>query len=202
VGITPQQFEQMRNRVTGGPRKPRAVFDPVLPAGRSVHQVILGVDPSLRGTGFGVIRLAKPQPSVLTHGTIRCPPAWERSRCLVKIAEALRDVLTRHRPTVCIVEALFYAQNLQTALLLGEARGASLVTAAEAGLEIFEMAPRKVKQAIVGYGAAQKTAVAKMVQRLLHLREPPPPDAADALALALAYAHEHGRFSVSPPKRI
>jgi crossover junction endodeoxyribonuclease RuvC len=202
VGITPQQFEQMRHRLGGGLRKPQAVFEPSAPSGRSPHQVILGVDPSLRGTGFGVIRLVKPHPRVLAEGTIRCPPAWERSRCLVKIAEALRDVLKQHRPTVCIVEALFYAQNLQTALLMGEARGASLVTVAEAGLEIFEMAPRKVKQAIVGYGAAQKAAVAKMVQHLLRLREPPAPDAADALALALAYAQENGRFSLSPPKRI
>ena len=192
----------MRNRVGGGLRKPQAVLEPSVPVGRSPHQVILGVDPSLRGTGFGVIRLVKPHPRVLAQGTIRCPPAWERSRCLVRIAEALRDVLTQHRPTVCIVEALFYAQNLQTALLMGEARGASLVTAAEAGLEIFEMAPRKVKQAIVGYGAAQKVAVAQMVQRLLRLREPPAPDAADALALALAYAQENRRFSLSPPKRI
>jgi len=192
----------MRNRLGGGLRKPQAVFEPSLPVGRSPHQVVLGIDPSLRGTGFGVIRLARPHPRVLAQGTIRCPASWERSRCLVKITETLRDVLARHRPSVCIVEALFYAQNLQTALLMGEARGASLVTAAEAGLEIFEMAPRKVKQAIVGYGAAQKGAVAKMVQRLLGLREPPPPDAADALALALAYAQENGRFSLRPPKRI
>ena len=85
---------------------------------------------------------------------------------------------------------------------MGEARGASLVAVAEAGMEIYEIAPRKVKQAIVGYGAAQKSAVAKMVQRLLRLAEPPAPDAADALALALAYAQENNRYNFSPPKRI
>jgi crossover junction endodeoxyribonuclease RuvC len=85
---------------------------------------------------------------------------------------------------------------------MGEARGASLATLAEAGLEIYEIAPRKVKQAIVGYGAAQKVAVAKMVQRMLHLLEPPGPDAADALALALAYAQGQGRYALSTPKRI
>jgi crossover junction endodeoxyribonuclease RuvC len=73
---------------------------------------------------------------------------------------------------------------------MGEARGASLVPVAEAGLEVYEIAPRKVKQAIVGYGAAQKFAVAKMVQRMLQLAAPPAPDAADALALALAFAQE------------
>jgi crossover junction endodeoxyribonuclease RuvC len=85
---------------------------------------------------------------------------------------------------------------------MGEARGASLAAAAEAGLEIFEIAPRKVKQAIVGYGAAQKLAVAKMVQRMLHLTEQPAPDAADALALALTFAQETSRYSLASPKRI
>ena len=118
------------------------------------------------------------------------------------IATTLRDVLREHRPTVCAIEGLFFAQNLQTALIMGEARGASLVAAAEAGLEIFEIAPRKVKQAVVGYGAAQKSAVAKMVQRLLRLAELPEPDAADALALALAFAQENGRYSLTPLNRV
>ncbi len=198
MGITPQQFKQMEERL-GGTR--RAV--PVLErSAASPHQVILGLDPSLRGTGYGVIRLAKPHAQTLAHGTISCPAHWEHSRCLVKIARDLRDILPRHHPTVCVVEGLFYAQNLQTALVMGEARGAALAVAAEAGLEIYELAPRKVKQAIVGYGAAQKDAVAKMVQRLLRLRQPPAPDAADALALALTFAQESGRYSLSPLKRI
>lgn len=202
MGVTPQQFQHMQQRVN----KPRRVAAPVLESAsqpsRSTHQVILGLDPSLRGTGYGVIRLAKPVPETLVQGTVTCAPGWERSRCLAKIAQVLREVLKAHQPTVCIVEALFYAQNLQTALIMGEARGAALATVAEAGLEIYELAPRKVKQAIVGYGAAQKLAVAKMVQRMLRLAEPPAPDAADALALALAHAQEARRYSLSPPKRI
>jgi crossover junction endodeoxyribonuclease RuvC len=114
----------------------------------------------------------------------------------------LRDVIVKFKPTACAIEGLFYAQNLQTALIMGEARGAALYAAAEGGLEIYEIAPRKVKQAIVGYGAAQKTAVAKMVQRMLQLSEEPSSDAADALALALAFAQETSRFSLSTPKRI
>src|SRR5438093_6556421 len=138
----------------------------------------------------------------MAHGTVSCPANWERSRCLVKIAQALRDVIKRHQPVVCVVEGIFYAQNLQTALIMGEARGASLVAVAEKGLEIYEMAPRKVKQAIVGYGAAQKLAVAKMVQRMLRLPELPEPDAADALALALTYAQGQSRYGLSAPRRI
>jgi crossover junction endodeoxyribonuclease RuvC len=120
----------------------------------------------------------------------------------VKIVQVLRDILKQHQPTVCVIEGLFYAQNLQTALIMGEARGAALAAVAEGGLEIYELAPRKVKQAIVGYGAAQKIAVAKMVQRMLQLPEAPAPDAADALALALAHAQEQGRYSLSPAKRV
>jgi crossover junction endodeoxyribonuclease RuvC len=202
MGITPQQFKTMQERL-GKPRRAAApVLERTAASGLGTHQLILGLDPSLRGTGYGIIRLAKPFPQTLTHGTIACPAGWPRSRCLARIAQRLRDVLKQFQPTVCVIEGLFYAQNLQTALIMGEARGAALATIAEAGLEIYEMAPRKVKQAIVGYGAAQKLAVAKMVQRMLHLAEPPAPDAADALALALTQAQEQGRFSLSPPKKV
>lgn len=203
VGITLQQFQQMTARVSG--RKTR-VATPVAEStpsrGAGTHTIILGLDPSLRGTGYGVIQLGKPQARALAHGTITCSAAWPRSRCLAHIAQTVRDVLRQWQPTVCAVEGLFFAQNLQTALIMGEARGAALAAVAEAGLEIFEIAPRKVKQAIVGYGAAQKLAVAKMVQRMLQLAEPPAADAADALALALAHAQEQGRYRLTSPKRI
>ena len=202
MGITPRQFEQIQQRL----ERPRRTAEPVLSrTGGGVakgHQVILGLDPSLRGTGYGGIRLAKPVPLTLTHGTIHCPQSWEHSRCLARIAQTLRDVVKQFQPTLCAVEGLFFAQNLQTALIMGEARGAALAAVAEAGLEVYELAPRKVKQAIVGYGAAQKTAVAKMVQRMLRLPEPPAPDAADALALALTQAHEQGRYSLTPPRKV
>jgi crossover junction endodeoxyribonuclease RuvC len=202
VGISLQQFKQMSDRLGGAARAPLPAVESGLRRAAGAHQVILGVDPSLRGTGYGVIRLAKPCPKTLTHGTVTCPAGWEHSRCLARISQSLRDVIRQHRPTVCIIEGLFYAQNLQTALTMGEARGAALAVIGEAGLEIYELAPRKVKQAIVGYGAAQKSAVAKMVQRLLRLAEPPAPDAADALALALTHAQENGRYSLTPRKRI
>jgi crossover junction endodeoxyribonuclease RuvC len=193
----------MQDRLSGtSPRPVAPVFTAALHPAAGAHRVILGVDPSLRGTGFGVIRLAKPHPVALAHGTVSCPATWPHSRCLAKISQAIREVLREHQPTVCVVEGLFYAQNLQTAIVLGEARGAALAAIAEAGLEIFEIAPRKVKQAVVGYGAAQKSAVAKMVQRLLHLPQPPAPDAADALALALAHAQENARYGLTPVKRI
>lgn len=211
VGITPEQFEQMQKRLrTPAPATPSSrlarTASPILPQTaeptKPQHKVILGVDPSLRGTGYGVIELAKPVPRTLAEGTISCPAGWERSRCLVKISQTLREVLQKYRPTACAIEGLFFAQNLQTALIMGEARGAALCTIAEANVEIFEISPRKMKQAIVGYGAAQKIAVAKMVQRMLQLPQPPAPDAADALALALAFAQGNSQFSLSSPKRV
>jgi len=203
MGITRRQFEQLQQRVGGlSPRVVEPVFASGLRPAVNARSVVLGIDPSLRGTGYGVIRLARPHPLALAHGTIACPDAWPHSRCLVKISQALRDVVREYQPTACVVEGLFYAQNLQTAIVMGEARGAALAAVSESGIEVFEIAPRKVKQAIVGYGAAQKSAVAKMVQRLLNLTKPPAPDAADALALALAHAQENGRYSLTSPKRI
>ena len=165
-------------------------------------RVVLGIDPSLRGTGYGVIKASRRHPTALSYGRIGCPGQWKRSRCLVLICQTLRDVIRDHKPEICAIEGLFHAQNLQTALIMGEARGAILATVAEAGLEIFEVAPRKMKLAIVGFGGAQKSAVARMVQRMLQLESEPDADSADALALALALAQEHNPFSLTPPKSV
>jgi crossover junction endodeoxyribonuclease RuvC len=199
MGISPEQFAELQRRVTGT-RRSKAPEDSlaVSPAART----ILGIDPSLRGTGWGVLRMEGRQPKAVAYGSIRCPKSWLRSRCLLRIAETLRDVLRDHPAEACAIEALFYAQNLQTSLIMGEARGAALATVAGAGLPIFEISPAKVKQAIVGHGNAQKLAVAKMVQRLTQLDVLPDPDAADALAIALAYVGESGRFSTTPPKQL
>lgn len=170
--------------------------------GPSPHRVILGIDPSLRGTGWGVIRMERRQPTALGFDTLRCPAGWSRTQCLVRISAGLRDAIRQYAPTACAIEGLFFAQNLQTALIMGEARGVCLLAAAEAGLEICEIAPRRVKQAIVGFGGAQKLAVGRMVQRLLGLAETPDPDAADALALALAFSQEAGRPALAPRRRL
>jgi len=193
----------MKERLGGAPaartgaKAPATVAAPV-----RTPAVILGVDPSLRGTGYGIIVPGKPHPRTLAMGTITCPASWERSRCLVKISDALRAVIQEHQPTVCVIEGIFFVQNLKTALIMGEARGAAMAVIAEAGLDIYELATRKVKQAIVGYGAAQKSAVANMVQRMLNLAELPEPDAADALALALTHAREASRYQLKPLKKI
>ncbi len=174
----------MQQRIASG--KDAAKADPTGPG--VGPQIILGIDPSLRGTGYGVIDTAHSTPATLCHGTLRCPADWPLSWCLREISESLEAILQKTRPTVAAVEGLFHAQNIRTALVMSQARGAALAVLAKAGLDVFEIAPRKVKQAIVGYGAAQKEAVAKMVQTRLALPELPAPDAADALAIALTYA--------------
>ncbi|WCJ59637.1 crossover junction endodeoxyribonuclease RuvC [Fontisphaera persica] len=203
MGIKPEQLSRMMERLQRPRKKPEPVVAATVAAPRSREGlVVLGVDPSLRGTGYGIVRSGKNGPAMVAHGTIRCGAAWPMTRCLGHIAQTLRQVVEETRPAVGVVEGLFYAQNLRTAIVMGQARGASLAVMAEAGLEVYEMAPRKVKQAIVGYGAAQKEAVARMVQRMLRLAELPAPDAADALALALAYLQETGRYLVAGPKQI
>lgn len=198
MGISPLDFQKLQERV----RSPRRAEPSLSATPKSNHHTVIGIDPSLRGTGWGVIQRRRNLWISLAFGTIRCPAAWPRTQCLVKIAAELRHVINTHSPTTCAIEGLFFAQNLQTALLMGEARGVCLLAVAEHALEVYEIAPRKVKQAIVGYGAAQKLAVARMVQRLLALPEPPDADAADALALALTHAQELARPTLAARRRL
>src|SRR4051812_30166019 len=106
MSITQRQFEQMTGRMGQSKRSAQPIFESSVPRESNKHQIILGVDPSLRGTGFGIIRLAKPAPESLGHGTIHCPAGWERSRCLAKISQTLREVTTKYHPTVCVIEGL------------------------------------------------------------------------------------------------
>jgi crossover junction endodeoxyribonuclease RuvC len=149
---------------------------------------ILGVDPSLRGTGFAVLEQgADKKIQALDYGVIRNAQALRQSSCLVAICDRLAEVIHKWEPDAAAFEAIIYVQSYRTAITLGAARGAAILTAAQRGLEIYEYAPRRVKQAVVGNGAAQKEQVAFMVRALLKLTETPVADAADALAIGLAH---------------
>ena len=124
MGVTPQQFEQMKKRITRPPVRINTRSDPNPSSGS--HEVIIGIDPSLRGTGFGVIRLAKPFPATLAQGTIQCPETWEHSRCLVKILQTLREVVQCHRPTVCAIEGLFFELWPSSSFCFGKRRAQTL----------------------------------------------------------------------------
>jgi len=166
--------------------------------------IILGVDPSLRETGYGILDSNGGESKAIAFGTIKNGADLLPSRCLVRIADELKNLIQTHEPEVMAIEGLFYCQNMKTALTLGQARGAALLAAAEHGLVIFEYAPRKVKQSVVGHGGAQKLQVGKMVQRMLSLDTEPPEDAADALAVALCHAQSSRGLAarINPPKQI
>lgn len=162
---------------------------------------VLSIDPALRNTGFAVIervpsgRRAAYRP--LTYGVIRNRRDLRQSGCLVAIREQLVDVIREHEPEVCAVEGVIYVQSYKTAITMGAARGAAILAAAEHGLEIYEYAPRRVKQAVVGKGGADKQQVAFMMRALLGLTETPESDAADALAIGMAHLYEHDPARVS-----
>lgn len=151
---------------------------------------ILAIDPAVRKTGYAVLE-AGPQgaPRSIKYGVITNHPKLSQSQCLATIHEQLAQVIRTHSPAACAIEGVIYVQSHRTAISLGAARGAALVAAGEAGLTVYEYAPRLVKQAVVGRGAADKTQVAFMVRVLLRLQETPPPDAADALAIGITHLH-------------
>jgi crossover junction endodeoxyribonuclease RuvC len=148
---------------------------------------VLAIDPALRNAGWAVLEREGKTNRAIAWGVIRNKPALRQSACLVAIMEAMREVIREHRPDCCAIESTIYVQNFSTAITLGAARAACLMAPAEAGLEICEYPPRRVKQAIVGRGAADKAQVAFMVRALLKLTETPPHDAADALAVGITH---------------
>jgi crossover junction endodeoxyribonuclease RuvC len=163
---------------------------------------ILGIDPSLRSTGFGLIEVTGNQLTPVCYGTIKNAPAMLPSRCLVQIGDKLADLIHKYQPTVMAIEGLVYVQNTRIGFTLGQVRGAAIITAARAGLEIYEYAPRKAKQAVTGSGGAGKSQVAQMVKAQLGLAELPEPDAADALALAICHAESCRGVQLNAAKQI
>jgi len=149
---------------------------------------ILGIDPGLRVTGFGVLDKEGQQLHYVASGCIRTPDGTLPERLKV-ILESLGEVIVLHRPQQAAVEKVFVNVNPQSTLLLGQARGAAICAAVLAGLPVSEYTALQVKQAVVGNGHADKEQVQQMVQRLLHLSGTPSPDAADALACAISHAH-------------
>jgi crossover junction endodeoxyribonuclease RuvC len=149
---------------------------------------ILGIDPGTRATGFGVIELQGSTLVRVVGGVIR-PRATDLAGRLREVQLRLAQVISDTKPEGAALEAVFTGRNPRSAILLGHARGVALVACADAGLLPAEYAPGRVKQAVVGYGAASKSQVQRMVQRLLGLADPPPADEADALAVAICHGH-------------
>lgn len=148
---------------------------------------VLAIDASLRNTGVAIVDATNGKPRSLYFGTIHNASSMRSSSCLVAIRDRLTGLIREHEPDCCALESVIYVQSYKTAIILGAARGAAILAAAENGLPIFEYTPNRIKQATVGTGAARKNQVAFMVRALLGLTETPDADAADALAIGLTH---------------
>ena len=151
--------------------------------------IIIGLDPGLGTTGWGVIAAEGNRLSHVGNGQVRTDPKAQLPARLLDLSEKLGAVLADHAPDSAAVEELFVNENPQSTLKLGQARGVVLLAAAARGIEVGEYAPRLVKKAVVGTGAAAKSQVHAMVQRLLPGVKITGADAADALAVAITHAH-------------
>jgi crossover junction endodeoxyribonuclease RuvC len=150
----------------------------------------MGVDPGTRHTGYGLVVEQGGQPVALDWGVISPRPSLALADKLRTIYSALQACLDVHHPDILAVEELFFAKNVRSAVTLAHARGVALLAAATGGLEVVTYSPLEIKQAVVGYGRADKRQVQAMVQVLLKIRGPiPSEDAADALAIALCHVH-------------
>jgi crossover junction endodeoxyribonuclease RuvC len=152
---------------------------------------ILGIDPGTATTGFGVIEKTGGKLKFVDAGVITTPPDMSMPSRLSEIYAGLNEIIATHRPDCMSVELLYFATNVTTAISVGQARGVVLLAAAEAGLPIGEYTPLQVKQAVTGYGKADKKQIQEMVKMILGLDGiPKPDDAADGLAIAITHANQ------------
>ncbi len=152
--------------------------------------ILLGIDPGLAIVGWGVIEYKNNHFRPLAYGSITTPAGIPTATRLAIIHHDLSAIIDKYHPTEMAVEELFFTKNITTGIRVAEARGVILMTAEEKGLTLAEYTPNQVKQAVVGYGNADKNQVISMVTRILNLPEPPKPDdTADAIAIAICHAH-------------
>ena len=150
---------------------------------------IIGIDPGTGILGFGVIEAANGKAKLVDAGVIRTPAKEDDAVRLQTIFDELTEVIKATKPTQMSVEKLFFAQNVTTAMTVSQARGVVLLCGKQAGLEIFEYTPLQIKQALTGYGRAEKKQIQEMVRVVLELKEiPKPDDCADALAAAITHS--------------
>jgi crossover junction endodeoxyribonuclease RuvC len=150
---------------------------------------IIGIDPGTGILGFGIIDVTKREPQLVDAGVIRTPVKEDDAVRLQTIFEELSDIIAQSKPETMVIEKLFFAQNVTTAMSVAQARGVVLLSAKQADLAIFEYTPLQIKQAMTGYGRADKKQIQEMVRVMLHLKTAPQPDdCADALAAAITHS--------------
>ena len=163
----------------------------------SVQRRIIGLDTALRCTGWGMLDVRGNQLKAVDCGVIKNSPKTAISDCLRRLAGGVRELVELYHPAIAVIEGGFFCRNVKTAMVLGSARGVVIAVLAEAGIPIHEYAPRRVKQAVVGFGAATKEQIQRMVATQLALTSPPPEDAADALAIAICHLHNRVRLQAA-----
>ena len=152
--------------------------------------IILGIDPGLAIVGWGVIEYQNARFRTIAYGSVQTPAGTRTEERLRRIFDGVNELIKRYHPDAIAVEELFFNTNITTGIRVAEARGVILLAAERAGIPISEYTPLQVKQAVVGYGRAEKKQVITMVTMLLGLPKPPKPDdTADALAIAICHAH-------------
>jgi crossover junction endodeoxyribonuclease RuvC len=154
--------------------------------------IVLGIDPGSRITGYGIIRTDGNRLVHIDNGAIFTDSAVDFPGKLKRIFDGLSDIINRYRPDEVAIEDIFFANNVQSALKLGQARGAAIVAGVNAGLHVSAYSALQVKQAVVGHGKAAKEQVQQMVKVLLRLPETAQADASDALAVAICHANSSG----------
>jgi crossover junction endodeoxyribonuclease RuvC len=155
--------------------------------------VVMGVDPGVASTGFGVVRVAGGRMSAVDGGVIEVPPVEPIEKRLARIHDELAQLMSWHEPAALALEDVYFGKNVRSAIGVGQARGVALLTAAKRGIGCFDYTPQAVKMAVCGTGAAAKKQVQRMVGTLLALPQPPESDhAADALAVAICHAAHAG----------
>ena len=151
--------------------------------------LVLGIDPGYAIVGFGLVENSGSRQQLIRCGAINTPAGVRLSARLLQIARDLEELITQFRPDVLAIEELFFNNNVTTGIGVAQARGVIIMTAEKMGLPVYEYNPSQVKQAVTGYGKAEKQQVMEMTRRLLHLSTvPKPDDAADAVAIALCHA--------------
>lgn len=154
--------------------------------------IILGIDPGFAIVGVGVIEYIGNKFKTIDHFAITTKAHTPIEERLKIIYDSINETIVKYKPDFMAVEELFFNNNAKTAIAVGQARGVILLSAVNAGVPIFEYTPLQVKQAVVGYGRAEKTQVQQMVKAILNLRAvPKPDDVADALAIAVCHAHSY-----------
>ncbi|QUH26743.1 crossover junction endodeoxyribonuclease RuvC [Serpentinicella alkaliphila] len=156
--------------------------------------IILGIDPGIAITGYGLIKYSGNRFEVINYGAVTTDSKMPMPLRLKKIYDELDSIIDVYNPEAVVVEELFFNTNAKTAIVVGQARGVAVLVAANNNKEIFEYTPLQVKQGVVGYGRADKNQVQQMIKTILNLNKvPKPDDVADALAIAICHAHS-GKF--------